>query len=514
MATVKSTIAEMQSFNPASDSTVIVLSYSEVNDGGGGLFNWIPNDSTPTDGGTIFASTYPGATGRWMRVWGGGALNVRWFGAKADGRSGGGNAIQLALDAAGPGPDPNNPRRVRTVFIPNGSYNITQTLIIESANSLVRLDRTIVGEGDQTYLYCSSAFSGAILRKLMRSDAQHGNTFQIEGIKFDAQSTNAIGVLVDTLNAQTSDKQGPDMLVSHCSFVGPGTGIKLVGTREPQINETTFDIGTVGVYLNKTANPSVNDCFFRTIQPDVYQVALGIHYDGQGETKYDAGLKVTGCTFIGLYSAVKAYGTDWIEISSCIIDYCDLPIELIKQDTALIQGNWIGAFRRYGSASLTIAIKVYGVGSTLCNHIRIVDNRVVTYADGAPQRTGIHVRKTYGLQIANNTIDFWNAFGIDNAGSPYDCSLVAIEDNEILSSPPNTGTRVGRPVAGEAIITPGNTTVVVQHGLGTYPARVYLTATAVTPCGVIIRDSVSLTISIGSTFPYNVGIFWKVYADQ
>jgi hypothetical protein len=49
-------------------------------DGSGGMHVWVPGDTTPDDGGTILASSFPSApSGRWRRIYSG-PLDVRWFG--------------------------------------------------------------------------------------------------------------------------------------------------------------------------------------------------------------------------------------------------------------------------------------------------------------------------------------------------------------------------------------------------------------------------------------------------
>jgi hypothetical protein len=68
---------------------VTVTEYSVPGDGGGGIFEWFPVHPLPVpnffpeDGGIVFGE--PSLTGRWIRQWSG-YVNVRWFGARGDGK--------------------------------------------------------------------------------------------------------------------------------------------------------------------------------------------------------------------------------------------------------------------------------------------------------------------------------------------------------------------------------------------------------------------------------------------
>jgi len=63
---------------------VNALGYYTKGDGGGGTFYWDSTSTETDNGGTIIQATGV-TTGRWKRVYSGGAVNVKWFGAKGDG---------------------------------------------------------------------------------------------------------------------------------------------------------------------------------------------------------------------------------------------------------------------------------------------------------------------------------------------------------------------------------------------------------------------------------------------
>ncbi len=89
------TIAQLKGY-PTSGA-VNVLGCLQKGDGSGGIFYWDPTSTSSSeveDTGTIVIPNSGGSNGKWKRlgrtagnnsVWVGGALNVKWFGAKGDG---------------------------------------------------------------------------------------------------------------------------------------------------------------------------------------------------------------------------------------------------------------------------------------------------------------------------------------------------------------------------------------------------------------------------------------------
>ena len=132
-------------------AAAIVFGYSTPGDGGGGQFYW-QLDGTPfpyyrTDQGTVFRV---GDVGCWIRLYSG-PVNVRWFGAKGDGRTDDTDAINRAIETAEnhtapkffppdgphfPAPPP------ATIYFPAGVYLVTG-LALDEMNSGV----TLIGEG-------------------------------------------------------------------------------------------------------------------------------------------------------------------------------------------------------------------------------------------------------------------------------------------------------------------------------------------------------------------------------
>lgn len=97
----------------AAASQAHVLGFSAIADGGEGLFNLNPADTTSADnGGTILVD---GAGQRWYRQRGGNAINLLWFGGA--GLSDFSPALNSALALAG------TMRPGAEIFIPAGSFN-------------------------------------------------------------------------------------------------------------------------------------------------------------------------------------------------------------------------------------------------------------------------------------------------------------------------------------------------------------------------------------------------------
>lgn len=84
---------------------------------GGGLFLWSPRSDAPDNGGTVFkpAAQADGVSGRWLRVFDG-SINVKWFGARGDGKTDDTAALQRAIDATCAG---------GALFFPSGQYLVT-----------------------------------------------------------------------------------------------------------------------------------------------------------------------------------------------------------------------------------------------------------------------------------------------------------------------------------------------------------------------------------------------------
>ena len=99
--------------NLSNGDAIEVLYRTTAGDGGGGLFRWVAADTTADNGGTILTPDSAPANGRWNRVFDAGIVNVKWFGAVADGATSDATAVANTIAAL-----PNG----GTVFLPAGTY--------------------------------------------------------------------------------------------------------------------------------------------------------------------------------------------------------------------------------------------------------------------------------------------------------------------------------------------------------------------------------------------------------
>lgn len=97
-AAVLPTIAALRLAMSGKQTSVGVLAYASLGDGGDGPFYWDASSTDADNGGTTIAPTGL-ASGRWKRPHAG-ALSIRWFGAKGDGSTNDAPAIRLCREAA------------------------------------------------------------------------------------------------------------------------------------------------------------------------------------------------------------------------------------------------------------------------------------------------------------------------------------------------------------------------------------------------------------------------------
>lgn len=123
-------------------SVAIVCGAADLNDGGGGVFRWIPGGTPTDDGGiTIVPGSQATNPGYWYRQFDG-PVNVRWFMGRRVPASGSYNhtpVIQAAVDAAAT----LNGGRGVTVFLPAAIYECHGTINIRTSGIV------LTGEGQK-----------------------------------------------------------------------------------------------------------------------------------------------------------------------------------------------------------------------------------------------------------------------------------------------------------------------------------------------------------------------------
>ena len=107
------------------DVTVSLLGYYEPGDGGQGIFFWNDGKTGPDDGGTLIKCQ--NEKGRFSRLCEEQERNVKWFGAKGDGKTDDYEAIQSAIDSLN--------AHGGTVSLPTGKYLVSKTINIGNGNA-------------------------------------------------------------------------------------------------------------------------------------------------------------------------------------------------------------------------------------------------------------------------------------------------------------------------------------------------------------------------------------------
>lgn len=326
-----------------------------------------------------------------------------------------------------------------------------------------------------------------------------GTFLSLDRIRFDAQVRGARGVECAAPSPTLIQRQ--ELVVTACTFTGLGAGIVLNNVREPLITATRFTVGETAVLLRDVSNGAITGCFFSPIVEQ--QGTRGIHYDGDPGSPFAAGLRIIGCTLMGLSTGVEISGTDFLSMMGNIVDYCDLPLLLADQDGASVQGNYFGA-RGSRQSGRAVGVEIRG-GVHTSQHVLLQGNTIVTAPETGVPGTGVRARGVHGLRIVDNTIHFWTEAGVDHDS----CTRASIEGNTILGSPAATGPAVIRPTSGTALIARGVRSVTIPHGLGIKPARVWATPEVPAACGTTATELL-LTVTLVRALDHDVRVFWRV----
>lgn len=123
--------------SPAGQS-LKVQGYQTPGDGGGGEFYWDPEAQDDDDGGTVIRPDGRDGAGRWRRVAGTG-IDVRWFGARADGTGDAAPAINAALRAAA---------RLNVSLLLSGMFRLERSLVFAAPVNIEAAATLIAAEGD------------------------------------------------------------------------------------------------------------------------------------------------------------------------------------------------------------------------------------------------------------------------------------------------------------------------------------------------------------------------------
>ena len=156
------TVADMQaSDNLIAGSYATTLGYYNTNDGGGATYQIIEHDSEVIDGGRFIAISETLTASLVLDR----RLSAKQFGATGDGVTDDTNALKALFDTA-------KETDVKSVYLPQGKYLVTDTILSEGIDGL-----NILGENDDIYT------SSIILRGADRTIFNFSGDMQLTGLE-------------------------------------------------------------------------------------------------------------------------------------------------------------------------------------------------------------------------------------------------------------------------------------------------------------------------------------------
>lgn len=284
------TIAALKALTPSAGDAVNVLGYYAAGDGGGGTFYYDSGSSATDNGGTIIAPT--AGSGRWLRAYSAGAINVRWFGAKGDGVTDDTTAIQGALNTG------------FLTHVPAGSYVVSQALTPPSPTGSYY--GGIIGDGSRkSIILLQGAITGL---NFSGSGDKSGCVFSGFWLKGDGTAGSA-GI---SINYLTNGSVIENIMVSSV-----GVGIHHTKSWYGSIRNVRMSgIGECGLHIDKSAEAVNAEVFDRLF------IAGGVNsvrVDGDGYNGY--GITFLGCTFEGAKeTAVIISWANNVLIKSCYFE--------------------------------------------------------------------------------------------------------------------------------------------------------------------------------------------------
>jgi len=125
------------------------LGFAAPGDGGGGVWYWDSTSTATVNIGTVVKPTATVGVGRWLRIFDGAQLNVKWFGARGDGTTDDTDAINLAIDAAFR-PASSTVYFTNTLLIPPAVYSVSSVNMtdLRSGRNIVVLAYGATFEGN------------------------------------------------------------------------------------------------------------------------------------------------------------------------------------------------------------------------------------------------------------------------------------------------------------------------------------------------------------------------------
>jgi len=227
-----------------------VAGYSDINDGGGGLFVYESTSVLADNDGTILSPL--SAIGRWIRLGTPGFVNVKWFGAKGDGVTDDFAAIQAAIDVV-------EAAAVGIIYNTSAVLSFTPGLYLVS--QMLTFDANFVKiEGNKAMVRASAAMSAV----LQIGDAVGGaviEMLQLNNLLLDGNNAANNVLWIREGHAMAFNQvQASNGLVSGIFVDGSGNGGN-IGLYAVTFNECQVVDSALGFYFNKGGNTAAYECF-------------------------------------------------------------------------------------------------------------------------------------------------------------------------------------------------------------------------------------------------------------
>lgn len=412
---------------------IFAKGHSSAADGGGGLFMWREEGGLFSTGGvygednngTIIKSNLSDA-GRWVRQYDG-YVNVAYFGARGIGGDYN-TAIQNAIDFAKINTGDVSRVKSSTVFIPNGSYKLT--------NIILKSGVTILGE--------------SISNTVISQDAGPGYLFEIEGgpvylniynLKIDGRNTNR-GCFLFEGKASTERNDG-GLWYSNIKNVEitrfRGNGIYLEGGVTPEGGGGSLFPHQFNVFENVNVLKD-NDATFSLLSNALKMTGqIGQHtfincqFDGfrkvelDGTYTYDKWVNVLIENISGdsKTSAVVSF-------LNCTIQSSDYGVRLNFAENITFDNCWF--------ETLGVAIMVLGDNGR-CKGINILNNRFANAAGFGSLPAPNNIKNGQCVSVRKSVVNIYNNYVTATTPDDVDSGskfVIGFSDNNGINCSNNT----------------------------------------------------------------------------
>ena len=376
--------------------TVYVKGYDNAGDGGGGLFLWRTETQFQTGSyssenyGTIIKSNLvPNNQGSWVRQYEG-FINVLYFGALGFGNEYT-SAFQRAIDFASLNSKINPTLKGSTVFIPNGSYVLTNIILKDGV--------TVLGESlNKTNIYSPGGTSTQYL-------------FEIE--------SGPVFINISNLNLIGNDTdKGCFLFRSQNSTSSPFHG-GLWNSRISNINITGFKGN--GIYLYGGGDGS------EYLLPNQFNIFENVRVFKNSDFTY--ALYMTGqngqisfinCEFDGFYKNgayskgqnirihnEKQYTSAVVSFINCTCQDADYGIYIEWAENITIDNCW---FENLGVAITVKSNIEAGTNDVLCKSINILNNRFANAAGFGSLNAPNNIKVGQCISVNKSFVNIYNNY--------------------------------------------------------------------------------------------------------